>query len=333
MRWWTCLALFIFSFCAHAEKLIIEPDMGRAPLLSLIKNAKSSIDLVMYGFTDKPFINILNYSAKKEKNIRILLEKSPYKNSNENTFAVQSLQTNNIFLKWSNPDFKLTHQKTFIFDNTSALIMTFNLTRSSFDRTRNFALFIDDPDEVKEIIQGFQADWERKKFFPHHANLVWSTNNSREKLLAFIQQAHTSLEIYAQDVSDYKTIGVLSRAAHRGVNVEIITSKKSSEKNNKKYAYLTHSGVIIRFDKQYYIHAKVIIADHNKAMLGSMNLSQPSIDHNRELSIITVDRDVIHQLENTFNHDWNQSNTAHEMTFPFPHISRKTLHQWVKLVL
>lgn len=115
MRWLACFILSLFSFCTYAEKLIIEPDMGRTPLLSLIKNANSSIAVVMYGFTDKPFMDALNSAAKKGKNIQILLEESPYKNSNENTFATQTLQTKNIFLKWSNPDFKLTHQKNIYF--------------------------------------------------------------------------------------------------------------------------------------------------------------------------------------------------------------------------
>lgn len=201
--------------------------------------------------------------------------------------------------------------------------MTFNLTRSSFERERNFALLIDDPDEVKEITQIFHADQNRKSFSPQNPNLIWSPDNSREKLFSLIQQTQKSLEIYAQDISDYKTIGELARAAHRGVNISIITSTKPSEKNKKKYAYLTRAGVLIRYSKQYYIHAKVIIVDHHKAMLGSMNLSKPSIDNNRELSIITINPEIIHQLENTFSYDWNQSENPNTMTFQFPHVSKK----------
>ena len=37
--------LFILATNCYAEKLIIEPEMGRAPVLYAIKNAKSSVDM------------------------------------------------------------------------------------------------------------------------------------------------------------------------------------------------------------------------------------------------------------------------------------------------
>ena len=70
-----------------------------------------------------------------------------------------------------------------------------------------------------------------------------------------------------------------------------------------KYAYLTRAGAKIHFSTTYYIHAKVIIIDHRRAMLGSMNLTQSSIERNRELSVITNNEEVVQQLENTFTYD------------------------------
>jgi cardiolipin synthase len=304
MRIWACIILLCFSISCHAEKLIIEPDMGRAPLLSLISHAKNSIDIVMYGFTDKTFSKALTDAKNNGKNIEILLEKKPYKNENENTSIVRILRANDINVTWANPDFKLTHQKMIMTDNNTALIMTFNLTHSAFDKQRNFALLIDDPDTVNEIKNVFTADRDRKEITVHQRNLVWSPDNSREKLLSFIRNAHASIEIYAQDISDYKTIGALAHAARNGVLVEILTS---ANKSSKKYNYLQQAGVKIHFSNHYYIHAKVIIVDHNQAMLGSMNLTKSSIDNNRELSVITQDKEVLRQLENTFMHDWDDT--------------------------
>lgn len=306
MHKWLYLFIFLFfTAISHAEQLIIEPDMGRAPILSAIKQAKKSIDVVMYGFTDSQFIQALIDAKKSDKSVAVLLQKYPYKNTDENTNAIAQLTQQNINLKWSNPEFKLTHQKTFIFDNHDVLIMTFNLTDSTFTHERNFALFIDDPTTVNEIRRVFQADWKYQPASVQQADLVWSPNNSREKLLGLIQQAHSSIEIYAQDITDYKTIGELGRAARRGITVDIITSEKTKHKPNRKLAYLTRAGVRLHFSKKYYIHAKVIIIDHHAALLGSMNLTAPSIEDNRELSIVTRNPTTIRKLEETFKHDWN----------------------------
>lgn len=64
------------------------------------------------------------------------------------------------------------------------------------------------------------------------------------------------------------------------------------------------AGVDIHFSQKYLIHAKVIIADNKRAILGSINLTNASIDKNRELSVITQDPIVIRELSKTFDSDW-----------------------------
>src|SRR5438445_5240498 len=82
----------IFLSKSFADELIIEPDAGRAPLLNAIQNAKSSIDLVMYGFTDEAFINALIQAKNTGKKISVLLESHPYKAEDENTRAIRQLR-------------------------------------------------------------------------------------------------------------------------------------------------------------------------------------------------------------------------------------------------
>lgn len=324
-------ALFLFTLSIQAETLIIEPEMGRAPLLSAIQQAKSSIDVVMYGFTDQTFMDALIQAGNKHKNIHVLLEQSPYKNENENTLAAQTLRTGHVNFNWANPAYQLTHQKTIAIDRHTAIIMTFNLTHSSFNKERNFALVVDDPSEVNEIENVFNADLNRQHTSLKNTHLVWSPDNSREKLIDLIRQAHREIQIYAQSITDYKIIGELARKAKSGVRVEIITSAMPNDKNRKKYAYLTHSGVILHFNTQYYIHAKVIIVDHRIAMLGSMNLTKPSIDSNRELSVMTENKDVIKSLEKTFETD-KQGNSFDHTLPKLPHMSYSMLSKIAKCV-
>ncbi len=325
------LCLLLFFSTSKAEQLIIEPDMGRAPILSAMYNAKNTIDLVMYGFTDTQLMQALVTAKKSGKDIHVLLQKYPYKNDQENLLAIQTLQTGNISLKWPNPDYKLTHQKTLIIDHHKALVLTFNFTNSSFKNERNFGLIIDDPAMVNEIQQIFNADWNYKNIIVENPNLIWSPNNSREKLLNFIRQAKSNIDIYAQSITDYKMIGALAEAARHGIKITILTSIKPAGKN-KKYDYLTRAGVTIHYSHHYYIHAKVIIIDHRTAMLGSMNLTNASIDGNRELSVITENKAIINTLENTFLLDNQDSETMATTKSSRRYTTQTTKINYTKLV-
>jgi phosphatidylserine/phosphatidylglycerophosphate/cardiolipin synthase-like enzyme len=48
----------------------------------------------------------------------------------------------------------------------------------------------------------------------------------------------------------------------------------------------------------------VIVADGARAYVGSENLSQTSLDHNREVGIVVTDLSSIEPLTTTFEHDW-----------------------------
>jgi phosphatidylserine/phosphatidylglycerophosphate/cardiolipin synthase-like enzyme len=67
---------------------------------------------------------------------------------------------------------------------------------------------------------------------------------------------------------------------------------------------LTAAGVEIRLASSLYIHAKAIIADGERAFVGSQNLSATSLDQNRELGIIVDDPINLARLTRTFEIDF-----------------------------
>jgi phosphatidylserine/phosphatidylglycerophosphate/cardiolipin synthase-like enzyme len=292
--------LFHFSIC-FADELIVEPDNGRAPLLNAIQHAQSSIDLSLYGFTDTPLMRAFKDAKNKGIDVRILLNAHPYKANHENDKAIQFFKMASIPLHWPGSQFQLLHQKTLLLDHQHAIVMTFNLTHSSFATERNFALLITDPAMVQEIQRVFDADWEQKKINVENPDLVWSPDNSRKKILALIQQAQSDIEIYTQTISDYEIIGALAKAAHSNIKVDILLSMPPAK---RRLNYLTQAGVNVHISQDYFIHAKVLIIDQKRAMLGSINLTKASLDKNRELSVITDDTKIVHQLSKLFNHDF-----------------------------
>lgn len=299
------LSLFLFSLPSFATpKLIIEPNDGRQPILQSVQNAHNTLDLAIYGFTDPDLMNAFIQAKKDGKAVRILLQHYPYRATDENLMAIQRFSAAHLNFNFSPDTFYLLHQKTLMIDHRQALVMTFNFTRSTFEKERNFGLLIDDAAEVQEIQDVFAADWQHKSIAPSNPNLVWSPTNSRTKILGLIQSAKTEIKIYADGLSDYQVVGALAKAARQGVKVQVLTSNEGS---GGKLGYLEKAGVQLHFDKDLRIHAKVLIVDQAKAMLGSINFTKPSMDRNRELAVITDDALVVRQLLKTYQSDWNLS--------------------------
>lgn len=299
-----CIFFFVFVLYAvqsWADQLIIEPDMGEKPIIQAINNAKHSIHLVMYGFTHKKILDHLIQQKLRGRNIKILLERKPYRAHDENELVIEKFKNHHIDWHGSIPSLRLIHQKTLVIDDAVAIVMTFNFTHSTFKTERNFALVVDDPERVQEIKAAFSADWNHRPTNLKSALLMWSPKNSREKILMCINQAKTTIRVYAPKINDYKILGALARAAQKKIKVNILTSNKI---NRKVANFLRRAGVVVCYNNNYFIHAKVLIIDDNKAVIGSINLTRPSLENNRELSVETNDTTVIKQLNSTFEYDW-----------------------------
>ena len=55
------------------------------------------------------------------------------------------------------------------------------------------------------------------------------------------------------------------------------------------------------------LNAKMLLADHARAIVGSINLAPGSFDSRRELAIEVRDDDVIQRLAKIAHHDWENS--------------------------
>ena len=111
------LIFYLFPTIIWADQLIIEPEMGRKPILSALENSRYSVNLVMYGFTDQQLLNAILKQKSKNIAIKIILEQHPYKRENENNKVITLFNKNKIPWQGSIPGIKLIHQKTLLIDN------------------------------------------------------------------------------------------------------------------------------------------------------------------------------------------------------------------------
>lgn len=284
--------------------LSIQPEAGREPLLNAINNARAEILVEMYLLSDKQIIDALSRARERGVAVNVMLEKRPFGGSNLNNKSEKTLRENGIAVKWTNPKYSLTHQKSVVIDGVTAFILNQNLTASAFTKNREFNIIDTDPKDVAEIRNIFMADWERRDFNPTETHLIISPKNSRAALSTLIKSAEKSIEMELEYIEDEEMVSLLSDRA-KTVEIKLIVPTFSQFQANKDAVLkLAQEGVLVKTLSSPYIHAKMILIDDTKAYVGSINFSTQSMDENRELGIMITEDDSIQTIDEIFSKDW-----------------------------
>ncbi len=164
------------------------------------------------------------------------------------------------------------------------------------------------------MVACFDADWEQESFQPHpDSRLIWCPNNGRERIAAFIDAAKESLWLQNERYQDPAIVERVVRALNRGVKVHIMAKAPHKLKEGKLtegvagLRIMNDVGAKVHGLKGLKLHGKALIADQERAIVGSINLAPGSFDSRRELAIETDSRHVIERLAATFHHDWENS--------------------------
>lgn len=289
--------------------LVIEPDQGLDPIYNLIQSATSSIDMTMYELVDTQAQSLLCQAAANGVAVRVILDQNDeYSN---NLSAYNQLNSCGATAVWAWTKYEATHQKTIVVDDTTAAIMTLNLTSRYYSDTRDFAVIENDPNDVAAIESTFNADFASQAITPPVGDdLVWSPTNAKTQLLNVINNAQSTLQVENEEMSYSTIVTALENAAKRGVAVTVCMTNDDNDYASEFNA-LQKAGVKITtyaYTASLYIHAKAIVADYGtstaQAFVGSENFSSASINDNRELGLITTDATVLSQLHTTLSSDY-----------------------------
>ena len=292
---------------------VVEPDDGKALVLSTINGAHENITLTIYEITDPDVISALIAAQARGVTVRVLYNNASFASMNEanpNDGAVANLSRAGIQTKPASPVFTVTHQKTLTADGIKSFIMTFNLEPGYFATTRDFGIGTANLSEIREIVTVFEADWMYRNVTPTYPTLIWSPVNSREKILGVINHATKTLDVYNEEINDQQCIDALVAASKRGVVVRVIAAglDGTPNKNAPTLKTLNANGAQSKSITSLYIHAKMVLADYQTpeqvAYLGSENLGTVSLSQNRELGILVAEKPILDRLESVFNSDW-----------------------------
>ncbi len=304
------------------QRLIVEPDDGAEPVLELIAGASRALRVVQFTLDDPRFVDALLDAHARGVAVRVLL--NPQKTSGEraNDMTFKRLERARLPIRWTPPRFAVTHQKAIVVDDTRALIASFNLSPKYFGETRDHGLVTADGGQVAAVSRGFDADWRRTAFRPDEASgLLWSPDNARHLMARFIDGARHRLDVQHPKFVDATIVDRLAAARDRGVHVRVLCGGKHGlspwdvHDTFASLRILARAEVKVHRQKHLKLHAKLLLADGERALLGSMNIDRSAFDVRRELGAIVEDEAIVERLADTFEHDWDH---GHHWDAPDP---------------
>jgi len=214
----------------------------------------------------------------------------------------------------SNPCFALTHEKSMVIDEKIAFVESLNWELKNLTETRDYAIVTTHKHEVEEVMECFDADWARENFNAgDHSHLIWCIGNGRQRLGQLIDEAKHSLWLQNERYQDPTIIEHLVRANQRGVKIHLMARPPHKLKKDKLIEgvsglrVLEDIGVKIHKLKHIKLHAKLLLADDARAIIGSINFAPGSFDSRRELAIQVSDEHIIERIKNIVRHDWENS--------------------------
>jgi phosphatidylserine/phosphatidylglycerophosphate/cardiolipin synthase-like enzyme len=159
-------------------------------------------------------------------------------------------------------------------------VQTANLTKSSFESNREHFFYSDNQALRESLVQLFENDWAGNPLSADqfHPNLVVCPINCRAVIEAMLSGAKESIVIQTQYILDPAILQILRQQSTK-VELHIIVADTLDNTALVQY----FGPAVARKLTSHYNHTKMIVVDGKYLLLGSMNLSDNSLDNNREI--------------------------------------------------
>jgi cardiolipin synthase len=279
-------------------KLIVQPDAGTAPILSAIKQAKRSIDVLIFRLDKYQIARELTAAVSRGVHVRALTAHQNRGGTKGLRDLEMRLLEGGVTVSRTNDDLVRYHGKMMIVDRRILHVYGFNFTGLDIGKSRSFGIVTKNDKLLNEAMKLFEADFERQPYTPGYERFVVSPENARDRLARFIKGARKQLLIYDPKVSDDSILRLITERMRAGVDVRVIGKVESKwdlpcEKYHGKR-----------------LHVRAIIRDGERAFVGSQSLRRLELEKRREIGIITTDRSVVREIQSIFEKDWAETDSG-----------------------
>ena len=304
---------------------MVQPRDGIEPLLSAIKKAKKSIDILIFRMDWKELENALKAASGRGVAVRALIAHTNRGGESKLRALEMRFLEAGITVGRTADDLVRYHGKMMIVDRRTLFLLSFNFVHMDIEHSRGFGLIATNTKVVQEATRLFDADLNRQAYTGNLKTFIVSPVNARSELSAFIKKARRQLWIYDPKIADKPILRLLEDRAKAGVEIKIIGSL-GAPNGNLQVTPLTSMR----------LHTRTIIRDGRHAFVGSQSLRQPELDLRREIGLIVRDAAVVKTLLTTFESDWAATGfdetreTVKANTTPEPKPTRKAARALAK---
>jgi len=275
-------------------KMIVQPNEGITPLLTAVKRAKRTLDIVIFRFDLEELEDALAAAVTRGVVVRALIAHTNKGGEGTLRKLEQHMLKQGVTVCRTNDDMVRYHGKLMIVDGRAAYVLGFNFTSADL-KSRSFGVIVKSRRIVKELTRLFESDANRTDYTPRVRDLVISPENARSRLQSFLQKARVSLDIYDPNASDDGMLALLAKKAARGVRIRILGSLE--EKWMK-------SGFYVKPYPGKRLHVRAIVRDGRRAFIGSQSLRKLELDNRREVGVVIRERKAVRRVERVFREDW-----------------------------
>lgn len=272
--------------------VIVQPDDGIDPILTSIKAAQQSLDLIIFRFDLKSVERALEAAVQRGVIVRALIAHTNTGGEKRLRQLELRMLAAGVTVSRTGDDLVRYHGKMMIVDKSTLHVHGFNFTALDM-RSRSFGLITSERKCVQEALRLFEADASRQECDPSCEALVISPENAREQLATFIKQAKHQIAIYDPKLTDPQMIRLLHQRAKAGVVVRVIgrVGKRGGELKVQKFP-----------GKR--LHVRAMVRDGDTAFVGSQSLRALELDGRREVGLVTKDAKIVKRLLDVFESDW-----------------------------
>ena len=272
-------------------KLIVEPDGGMPPIVNAIKQARKSIDILIFRLDRAEIARALCAAVSRGVVVRALTAHT--NRGGEKSLRKLELQLleGGVTVSRTADDLVRYHGKMMILDSRILHVYGFNLTALDIGKSRSFGVITRNRRLVLEAAKLFEADFNRQPYSPSYERFVVSPENARERLAQFIRGAKRQLLIYDPQLTDDAMLQILQARVKAGVDVRVIGKVEAKwEVKGEKLGRR--------------LHVRTIVRDRSRAFIGSQSLRKLELEKRREVGVIVDDAKVVRQLAAVFEEDW-----------------------------
>lgn len=273
-------------------KLITQPDAGVAPIVSAIKQARRSIDILIFRLDRQEIARALEAAVARGVRVRALTAHQNRGGTKSLRKLEMQLLEGGVTVSRTADDLVRYHGKMMIIDEKHLHLYGFNFTALDIAKSRSFGIITKNRKLVAEAAKLFSADFDRKPYASGYERLVVSPDNARERLAKFLKGARRQLLIYDPKVSDDAMLKLLTDRMEAGVDVKII-GKVEAKWGIKAEKYPGKR-----------LHIRAIIRDGERAFVGSQSLRRLELEKRREIGIVVTDTTVVREMQKIFEDDW-----------------------------